>query len=199
VPIKTYPKTGHKIGIDLGLKDLMTFSNGEKRKPIKRLLKLESKIAKLNQNLSRKQKNSKNFKKNVKQLNKVYSRVVDIRNDEYHKLSTEIVERFDFIGLEKLQPKNMLKNSRLSHSISQIAWSKLVDMIKYKTEWHDKIMIQVNRFFPSSKLCNHCGCKYEALTLNHRIWTCPKCSSIHDRDINAAVNILNEANRIFVP
>jgi putative transposase len=179
VPIEPYPKTGHKIGIDLGLKDLTTFSNGEKRKPIKRLLKLESKIAKLNQNLSRKQKNSKNFKKNVKQLNKVYSRVVDIQNDEYQKLSTEIVERFDFIGLEKLQPANMIKNPRLSHSISQISWSKLVDMIKYKAEWHDKIIIQVSKFFPSSKLCNHCGEKYEGLKLNHRIWTCPKCSSIH--------------------
>ena len=196
VPIKSYPKTGDKIGIDLGLKNLMTFSNGEKRKPIQRLTKLESKIAKLNRNLSRKQKNSNNFKKNVKKLNKLYSKITDIRNDEYHKLSTEIVQNFDFIGLEKLQPANMIKNPRLSHSISQISWSKLVDMIKYKAEWYDKIMIQVNRFFPSSQLCNNCGHKYNSLTLNIRRWTCPNCKSVHDRDTNAAINILNEANRI---
>lgn len=196
VPITPYPKTGNEIGIDLGLKDLITFSDGEKRKPIQRLTKIESKIAKLNRNLSRKQKNSNNFKKNVKQLNKLYSRVVDIRNDEYQKLSTEIVQHFDFIGLEKLQPANMIKNKKLSHSISQISWTKLVDMIKYKTEWYDKIMIHVDRFFPSSQLCNHCNYKNKDLKLNHRTWTCPNCGNTHDRDTNAAINILNEANRI---
>ena len=102
------------------------------------------------------------------------------------------MERFDFIALEKLQPLNMVKNSNLSHSISQI-WSKLVNMIKYKSEWYDKIMVQVDRFFPSSKLCSHCGCKNDGLTLNIRIWTCPSCGVVHDRDINAAINILNEA------
>lgn len=196
VLIEPFPKTGHKIGIDLGLKDLMTFSNCEKRKPIPRLTRLESKIARLNQNLSRKQENSKNFKKNVKKLNKLYSKVVDIRNDEYHKLSTEIVERFDFIGLETLEPKNMVKNKRLSHSISQVAWSKIVDMIKYKADWYDKVIIQVNRFFPSSQLCNNCNYKYEGLTLNIRRWTCPECGQAHDRDINAPKNILKEADRI---
>lgn len=121
VLIQHYPQTGRETGIDLGLKDLMTFSDGKKRKPIQHLAKLESKIAKLNRNLSRKQKNSNNFKKNVKKLNKIYSRLVDIRNDEYQKLSTMIVQRFDFIGLEKLQPKNMVKNKKLSHTISQIS------------------------------------------------------------------------------
>ncbi|MGZ7135326.1 MAG: RNA-guided endonuclease TnpB family protein [Methanobacterium sp.] len=199
VPVEHFPKTGSIIGIDLGLKDLMIFSDGEKRKPIKRLANIESKIARLNQNLSRKNKGSKNFKKNVKQLNKLYSRVVDIRNDEYQKLSTEIVRCFDFIALETLQPINMVKNSRLSHSISQISWSKLVDMIKYKAEWYGKIMVQVDRFFPSSKLCSHCGYKNEGLTLNIRNWTCPDCGSVHDRDVNAALNILKEANRICTP
>ncbi len=197
VPVVSFPKTGNNIGIDLGLKDLMTFNDGERRKPIKRLTKIESKIAKLNRNLSRKQKNSKNFKKNVKQLKKLYSKVVDLRNDGYHKLSTEIVQRFDFIALEKLQPKNMIQNSRLSHSISQISWSKLIGMIKYKVKWYDKIMVQVDKFFPSSKLCSHCGYKYEGLTLSIRRWTCPDCGSVHDRDVNAAINILNEAKQIF--
>jgi putative transposase len=197
VTIKEYPKTGHEIGIDLGLKDLTTFSNGEKRKPIKRLTKLESKITKLNRNLSRKQKNSNNFKKNVKQLNRLYSKITDIRNDEYHKLSTAIMQRFDFIAIETLQPVNMVKNKKLSHTISQISWSKLVDMIKYKAEWYDKITIQVDRFFPSSQLCNHCNYKNKGLKLSHRAWTCPKCGSVHDRDINAAINILNKAKQIF--
>jgi putative transposase len=196
VPTKTYPKTGHKIGIDLGLKYLLTFSNGEKRNPIQRIARIESKIAKLNRNLSRKQKNSNNFKKNVKKLNKLYSKITDIKNDEYHKLSTKIVQHFDFIALEKLQPANMIKNPRLSHSISQVSWTKLVDMIKYKAKWHKKIIIQVDRFFPSSKICNQCNHKNDNLTLNIRKWTCPNCNSIHDRDINAAINILKEAKKI---
>ena len=112
----------------------MTFSNGEKRNPIQRIAKIESKIVKLNRNLSRKQKNSNNFKKNVKKLNKLYSKIDDIRNDEYPKLSAEIVQHFDIITLEKLQPANMIKNPHLSHIISQISWTKLVDMIKYKSK-----------------------------------------------------------------
>jgi putative transposase len=195
VPVESIPKTGKSIGIDLGLRDLMTFSNGEKRKPIKRLTKIESKIARLNRNLSRKDKGSNNFKKNVKKLNKKYSKLVNIRNDEYQKLSTEIIRNFDLIALETLQPLNMVKNSRISHSISQISWSKLVNMIKYKAEWYDKIMVQLNRFFPSSKLCNHCGHKNEDLSLNIRNWTCPCCGVVHDRDINSAINILSEATQ----
>ncbi len=113
VPIIPLPRTGHSVGIDLGLSSLMVFSDGEKREPISRLTKIEKRIARLNKSLSRKEKTSENFKKNVKKLNKLYARVVDIRNDEYQKLSTEIVERFDFIGMEKLQPKNMIKNKRL--------------------------------------------------------------------------------------
>lgn len=100
-----------------------------------------------------------------------------IRNDEYQKLSTEIVERFDFIGMEKLQPKNMIKNKRLSHSISQISWSKIVDMIKYKADWYDKLVIQVDRFFPSSKLFNNCGYKHEDLTLDIRRWNLSRMRS----------------------
>jgi putative transposase len=147
--------------------------------------------------LSRKQKKSNNFKKNVKQLNRLYSRVVDIRHDEYQKLSTMIVQRFDFIGLEKLQTKNMVKNKNLSHSISQISWSKFVDMIKYKAEWHNKVVVQVDRVFPSSKLCNNCDYKKEDLKLSHRIWKCPNSGTIHDHDTNAAINILKEAKKQF--
>ena len=196
VPIETLPRTYDSVGIDLGLTDLMTCSNGEKRKPITRLTKIEKQIAKLNQSLSRKISGSKNFKKTVKKLHKKYNKVFDIRNEEYQKLSTEIVKRFDLIGLETLSVKNMIKNKRLSHSISQISWSKLVDMIKYKSEWYNKTMVQISKGFPSSKLCNSCGYKKEDLTLAIRKWTCPECGMKHDRDINASINILNEAIRI---
>ena len=196
VIVEPLPQTNLSVGIDIGLTDLVTFSNGEKRKPITRLAKIESQIAKHNKNLSRKIKGSKNWKKNVAKLHKLYNKVFNIRNDEYQKLSTEIVQFFDLIGLEKLQPKNMIRNRRLSHSISQIAWTRLVDMIKYKSEWYDKIFIQVDRFFPSSKLCSCCGWKYEDLTLAIRKWTCSECGTQHDRDINASINILNEAIRI---
>ena len=196
VVIESLPRTNDSVGIDLGLTDLITCSNGEKRKPITRLTKIEKQIAKLNQSLSRKISGSKNFKKTVKKLHKKYNKVFDIRNDKYQKLSTEIVKRFDFIGLETLSVKNMIKNKRLSHSISQISWSKLVDMIKYKSEWHNKTMVQISKGFPSSKLCNSCGFKKEDLTLATRQWTCPECGTKHDRDINASINILNEAIRI---
>jgi putative transposase len=132
----------------------------------------------------------------VKKLHKLYNKVFDTRNDEYQKLSTEIIRAFDLIGLEKLQPKNMIKNPKLSHSIGQIAWTRLVDMIQYKANWHDKIVIQIDRFFPSSQLCSHCGYKKEDLTLSIREWFCPECGTKHDRDINAAINILKEAIKI---
>jgi putative transposase len=196
VPIEPLTPTNDKIGIDLGLKDLMTFSNGEVRKPIPTITKIESQIARLNKALSRKVKGSKNWKKNVQKLQKLYNHLYNTRNDKYQKLSTEIIKRFDFIGLETLSVKNMIKNRRLSHSISQISWSKLVDMIKYKAQWHDKIIIQISKVFPSSKLCNKCGYKKEDLTLATREWTCPECNTNHDRDINAAINILQEAIRI---
>lgn len=173
VPIKQLQKTRNNIGIDLGLKDLMIFSNGEKRKSITRLTKIEHQIARLNKKLSRKVKGSKNWKKNVQKLQKLHNKVFDIRNDEYQKLSTELIKNFDLIGLEKLSVQNMIKNKRLSHSISQISWSRLVDMIKYKAEWYDKKCIQVSKVFPSSKLCNKCGYKKEDLTLAIREWTCP--------------------------
>jgi putative transposase len=196
VPVEPLPKTKNFVGIDLGLKDLMTFSNGEKRKPITHLAKIESQIAKHNKNLSRKIKGSANWKKNVAKLHKLYNKVTDIRNDEYQKLSTEIVQFYDLIGLEKLQPKNMIKNRKLSHSISQIAWTRLIDMIQYKASWYEKIFIQVDRFFPSSKLCSYCGYKKEDLTLAIRQWICPECKTHHDRDVNASINILNESIRL---
>jgi putative transposase len=191
-----FAKTGDNVGIDLGLKDLMTFSNGEKRKPITRLTKIEHQIAKLNKKLSKQVREFNNWRKAVHKLQKLYNKVFDIRNNEYQKLSTEIIKSFDLIGLEKLSVKNMIKNKRLNHSISQISWSRLVDMIKYKAEWYDKKCIQISKVFPSSKLCNKCGYKNEDLTLAIREWTCPKCGSKHDRDINASINILNETIRI---
>jgi len=129
-------------------------------------------------------------------LQKLHNKVFDIRNDEYQKLSTELIKSFDLIGLEKLSVKNMIKNKRLSHSISQISWSRLVDMIKYKALWYDKKCIQISKVFPSSKLCNKCRYKKEDLTLAIREWICPECGAKHDRDINASINILNEAIRI---
>ena len=196
VPVKEFPKTGNNVGIDLGLIDLMTLSNGEKRKPIPAIAKIESKIAKYNKNLSRKVPGSNNWHKNVKKLQKLYNKISDIRNDKYQKLSTGIVKNFDLIALEKLKVKNMIKNSRLSHSISQISWSTLVNMIKYKAEWYDKKVIQVSNTYPSSKLCSSCNYKKEDLTLNMREWICPNCQTNHDRDVNAAINILNEAMKI---
>ncbi|MGZ7119037.1 MAG: RNA-guided endonuclease TnpB family protein [Methanobacterium sp.] len=194
VPIQPLPKTGKKVGIDLGLKNLITLSNGRKREPIKTLEKMELKISKKNRDLSRKKSGSKNFKKGIKRLQKIYQKIVDIKNDEYHKLSADLVMDFDLIALETLKPSNMVKNRKLSRSISRASWSKLVEMIEYKAEWYGKEIFKVDQFFPSSKTCNKCGFQNEELKLGDRSWTCPQCNTILDRDVNAAVNILNNVN-----
>jgi putative transposase len=196
VPIEPLPKTNDSVGIDLGLTNLMTFSNGEKRKPITHLNRIEKLIARLNKNLARKVKGSKNFKKNVDKLHKLYNKAFDIRNDEYQKLSTEIIQNFDLIGLKKLQRKNVMCNRGSVHNIGQIAWTRLINMIKYKSEWYEKTVIQLGLFFPSSKLCNNCRYEKEDLALKVREWICPECKTHHDRNVNASINILNEALRI---
>lgn len=187
------PMTGREVGIDLGLKDLAILSTGVKFNhpeqmlaKAKRALKREQKI------LSRKTKGSKNREKQRLKVARAYARVTRIRNEYYHILSKYLVDNFDAIYLEDLNVSGMLKNRRLSRKIHESAWSTLKSMIIYKAGYAGKTVHEINRWFPSSKTCSNCDHKLQVLGLDVREWTCSSCGTNHDRDINAAINILNQ-------
>jgi putative transposase len=191
VPVQTLNKTGLNLGIDLGIKNFLTLSNGEAiSKPT--TLKEEDKLIKLQRKLSRQQKGSNRWYKTLTKIHKSYDRINNIQNDFFHKLTINIVRNYDNICVETLKIKNMLKNRCLSHSIHNMSWYKFLIFLKYKCEWYGKNFIQINQWYPSSRLCSKCGYNKNDLSLNIRKWKCPSCGAIHDRDVNASINILNE-------
>src|SRR6056297_520401 len=186
-------ETKKEIGIDLGLKDFLITSDGEKIKNPRIAKKYEKKIVKLNRKLSRKEIGSKNWKKIKNQLAKAHEKIANIRKDFLHKLSTKLIRENQTIVVESLKVKNMLKNSRLAKSISDVSWSKFVEFLTYKANWYGREIIKIDTFFPSSQLCSECGYQNKEIKdLSIREWECPKCHSIHDRDINASKNILQQ-------
>jgi putative transposase len=192
---ETVPKTNKTIGIDLGIKDFVITSNGEKYSP-DNLDKCEKEIIKEQRKLSRKVKNSNNFLKQKSKLNKNHKKLKNIREDFQHKLSKKLINENQVISLETLRPSNMIRNRKLARAIARCSWSKFVEKLLYKANWYDRTIVQVGQFYPSSKLCSICNTKQEAMPLNIRKWTC-SCGKVHDRDINASINILNEGLRIL--
>ena len=192
--LQPLPKTKQSIGLDLGITNLATLSDGTKiqaPKPLKTQLK---KLRRLNKSLSRKQKGSNNRAKAKAKLSRLYYRISNIRKDFLHKLTTELVRKFDVICLEDLNVKGMMKNRRLSRAIQDLGFYELKRQLIYKANQFGKTVKSVERFFPSSKTCSCCGFKLEKLSLSVRKWTCEKCGVEQDRDINASINILNFAN-----
>lgn len=187
-----FEKTGKNVGIDLGIKHLIVLSNGEKFDPPD-LYPVNKKIDKLTSKLSTKVKNSSNYELYIDKLNSAQAHRKNIVLDYYHKISTQLVQEYDIIAMETLDIHQMIKDQRFSRNIFHANWHKLVEMIKYKCQLYGKIFIQVRKNFPSTQLCNECGYKYKDITINERMWECPSCGKIHDRDVNAAKNILNEA------
>lgn len=186
------PQTGNEVGIDLGLKDLCILSNGVKfLHPEAMLAKAKSALKKQQKILSRKTKGSSNYEKQRIKVAKCYETVTNIRNWYYHNVSSYLVENFDAIYMEDLNVSGMLKNRKLSRKIHETAWATLVGMISYKCSWYGKTFYQIGRFAPSSKTCSCCGYKNKELKLSMREWECPDCNSLHDRDLNAAINIKN--------
>ena len=195
--IQPLPKTQKYVGLDLGITHLATLSDGTKiqaPKPLKTQLK---KLRRLNKSLSRKQKGSNNRKKAKAKLSRLYYRISNIRKDFLHKLTTELVRKFDVICLEDLNVKGMMKNKRLSRAIQDLGFYELKRQLIYKANQFGKTVKSVERFFPSSKTCSCCGFKLEKLSLSVRKWTCEKCGEEHDRDINASINILNFAHKVL--
>ena len=192
-PIK---KTYKSIGLDLGLTHLITDSEGKKYKNNKYSKQFKKIKKKLYNDLSRKQKGSNGYKNQYSKIIKLNQKIRNRRLNYLHKISTEIVKKYDVILMEDLNIKNMLKNKRLSKSILDASWGIFVNMMEYKCKWYGKCLVKVGRFYPSSKTCNSCGWIKEDLT-NEKRWTCNRCNTNHDRDINAAINIKKEGLKIY--
>jgi len=190
-PVIKIEQSTKTVGIDLGIKDFLVESNGNKINAPKFLRDAEIKLKRAQRKLSRKQKGSLNRKKQRLCVAKIYEKIVNQRKDFLHKESNRIVNENQVIYLESLNVKGMMKNRHLSKAISDCGWGEFVRQLKYKAHWKGSIIVQIGQWEPSSKLCSTQGCdyKHDSLKLSDREWTCPQCIITHDRDINAAKNI----------
>lgn len=200
VPKRTKPKTNKEVGIDLGITDFIVLSNGEKVKNPNFNRKHKKALAKAQKHLSRKTKGSKRQQKQRIKVARIHEKITNSRKDFQHKLSTKLINEYDTICLEDLNIKGMVKNHNLAYSISDSSWSEFIRQLEYKALWYDKNVIKIDRFYPSSKTCSSCDYIVDKLPLNIRSWKCPKCSCEHDRDVNAAKNILRQGiNLVYSP
>ncbi|MGL5804924.1 MAG: RNA-guided endonuclease InsQ/TnpB family protein, partial [Xenococcaceae cyanobacterium] len=188
---------GKAIGIDLGLTHFCITSDGSKFDNPRNSQKHTRNLKKKQQSLSRKEKGSNTRAKAKRLVAKVHSKIIRVRFDFLHKLSRKIVNENQVIAVENLNVKGMVRNHNLAKAISDCGWGQFRTMLKYKSEWDGKTYIEVDRFFASSKTCNVCLNKVDSLALDVRSWTCSNCQTNHDRDVNAALNIRNEALRIL--
>ena len=198
-------KTGEQAGFDLGLKDLLIGSDGSRYERPKydyafkdKLAKEQRKLSKMRTKLVRDNLNldeCKNYQKQKHKVAKLHEHVANCAKDFNHKLSRKLVEEYDLLVFENLNVEGMKRNHKLAYSVSDVRWSQLVDFIKYKCLWYEKKFVQVDRFYASSKICACCGTYHKDIvnSLSVREWTCPDCGTHHDRDVNAAINILNQA------
>ena len=204
------PKTGKQAGFDLGLIDLLIGSDGTRyarpryayeykdklAKEQRKLSKMRTKLERVNANLDE----CRNYQKQKHRVAKLHKHISDRAKDFNHKLSRKLVEEYDLLAFEDLNVEGMRQNHRLAYSISDVRWSQLVNFIQYKCQWYGKEFRQVDRFYASSKICSECGTYHKDIvdSLSVREWICPDCGARHDRDINAAKNILIKALSVGV-
>jgi putative transposase len=190
VEIEALPKTDSQVGIDLGMTSLLALSNGEKIANPKGFKAKYRQLRRAQKALSRKQKGSNNRHKARLKVARVHQVIADARKDNLHKLTTRLVRENQTIAVENLALKNMVKNRKLALAISDASWGELVRQLEYKCDWYGRTLIKIDRWFPSSKRCGSCGYIVDQMPLNIREWECPNCGAHHDRDVNAAKNIL---------
>jgi putative transposase len=183
---------GGTVGIDLGLRDFAILSTGEKIAPPHYYRKAQKQRRRLARQLSRKKSGSRNREKARLRLARLDERIANQRCDFHHKVSRQLVEENQFIGLEDLNIKGMMANRHLAKSIGDVGWSAFIAMLVYKGDWYGCRVEKVSRWYPSSKTCSACGAVMEAIPLHISQWQCPICDAVHDRDVNAATNILNQ-------
>ena len=189
--VQPLPPTDKKVGIDVGVSSLLTTSDGEKIANPKHFNRLYQKLKVAQKELSRKIKGSSNRYKARLKVASIHAKIKDARTDFLHKLTTDLVRANSVIAIEDLAIRNMVKNHKLARSISDAAWGEMFRQLEYKCDWYGRKLVKIDRFFPSSKRCNHCGLVMDKLPLDIRSWDCPSCNTKGiDRDINAGKNIL---------
>ena len=215
VDVQPKPPVDGQVGIDVGVKDFLTLSTGEKINYPDRLHQLEDTVRWEQRKLSRRVKGSSNYRKQKATVAKANAKLRHYRENFQHQLSHKLIEDNQFIGMETLAVQNMTRKAKkklgdngkpvrngqaskraMNRSILRNGWSGFAEKVAYKAQWYGRTFVQVDRFYPSSRLCHNCGHKYDGLLLSEREWVCESCGVLHDRDVNAALNILGEALRL---
>ncbi|AFZ34199.1 transposase, IS605 OrfB family [Stanieria cyanosphaera PCC 7437] len=197
--VEVLPPTDKKIGLDAGLTSLLSTSDGEKITNPKHFNRLYRKLSVAQKKLSRKTKGSSNRERARLKVARIHAKIKDARTDFLHKLTTRLVRLYSLIAIEDLAVRNIVKNHKLARSISDAAWGEMRAQLEYKCEWYGRKLVKIDRFFPSSKRCHHCGFVMDKLPLNIRSWDCPSCKTTDiDRDINAGKNILAAGLAVIV-
>lgn len=184
------PVTDKKVGIDVGIKDLFVTSDGFKSGNPRHTAKYAAKLAKYQRRLAKKKLGGKNRLKAKRKVARIHAKISDCRADNLHKLSRRLVNENQVICVENLAVKNMIKNPKLAKHIADASWGEFTRQLEYKSAWAGRTYVEIDRFFPSSKRCSCCGFVKENMPLDVRSWECPECGTTHDRDVNAARNIL---------
>ena len=215
VDVQPKPTANGKVGIDVGVKDFLTLSTGEKINYPDRMRQLEEKVRWEQRKLSHRVKGSSNYRKQKATVAKAYAKVRHYRENFQHQVSHRLIEDNQFIGMETLAVQNMTRKAKkkpnengksarngqsrkraMNRNILRNGWSVFAEKLTYKAQWYGRTFVQIDRFYPSSRLCHSCGHKYDGLLLSEREWVCENCGVLHDRDVNAALNILDEALRL---
>lgn len=184
------PEATDKVGLDLGLTHFVALSTGEKVAGPKTFRKYESRLALAQRRMAKKTPGSKNRAKAKLKVARLHARIADARRDFLHKLSTRLINENQMIAVETLAVSNIQKNERLAKGIADASWSEFVRQLEYKAQWYGRTLTGIDKWFPSTKRCHVCGHTVARMPLSVREWTCPECGTSHDRDVNAARNVL---------